>query len=63
MSDLRNDPPRRAWYSGMNPTLAFVFLGAVFLLLVTLMLARNSGDDKSSAKEVLNRPGPASQQK
>ena len=62
MSDYRNDPPR-PWYRGMNPTLAFVGLGGVFVLLVVFILARDSGEDKSSAKEVLNRPGPSTQQK
>ena len=62
MHDPQKQPPR-SWYRGMNPTLAFIGLGGIFVLLAFLMLARGSGDDKSTMKEVLTRPGPASQQK
>jgi hypothetical protein len=61
------DPdPRNRWqralpnYRGMNPTLALIGLGGVFLVLVVLMLARGGHDDGTPPEPVkpgVTRPG------
>ncbi len=53
--------PRNRWqraspnYRGMNSTLAFVGLGAVFLALVVLMVSRGGHDDARPPERV--KPG------
>jgi hypothetical protein len=53
--------PRNSWqrsspnFRGMNATLAFVGLGAVFIILAVLMIARGGHDDARSPEPV--KPG------
>ena len=61
---MNEDPdPRNQWqgsspnFRGLNSTLTFVGLGAVFLALVVLMIARRGHDDARPPEPV--KPGVA----
>jgi hypothetical protein len=55
MDDIDQPGRRRRKYRGMNPTVAIVGLGAVFLILTFLMIVR-SGHDSSGPPEPV-KPG------